>query len=320
MKPFLVIAAAAIVLSSVGYAAPAGAQAKPKIRLGYVCGGMNAMVAQLGLNDGAYEKAGLDVEKVCFSAGAPAIQALIGGSIDVFPGSAEHALRAQSRGIDVKMYGCLQDAIGYSLVTKTDSKDKTLADLKGATVAVTAPKSLSDTGLRRGLDAAGINADRDLSIISAGSGATMLAALESDRVVAGMVSAPELQRLVDSKKYRVLYAPEFEYAGIVVMSRADFVAANKAAMQTFFKVLTAEAASARSTPAVAAATMIKEFPNVERPVMLEAVKDQAKVIPPAFAVPPKGLQDVNDIEVRDKSIPAAIPFDHVVDTTFAGSR
>ncbi len=319
MKRFLALALAATFVGIAAAPAPVAAQTRLKIRLAYVCGGMNAMVAQLGLNDGAYEKAGVDVEKTCFAAGAPAIGALIGGSVDVFTGSAEHSLRAQSRGIDVKIYGCLQNAIGYSLITKADSTYKTLADLKGQTVAVTAPKSLSDTGLRRGLDAAGINGDRDLSIISAGSGATMLAALDTNRAVAGMVSPPELQRLVSSKKYRVLYEPQFEYAGIVVMSRAEFASANRAAMQTFFRVLSAEAQSARSTPAVASAAMSKEFPDVEPAVMLDAVKGQAKFIPAGFAVPKKGLQDVNDIEVRDKSIPAAIPFAQVVDAQFTGS-
>ena len=315
MKRLLALALGAVFLGS-ALLRPAGAQTKPVIRLAYVCGGMNAMIAQLGINDGAYEKAGLDVQKLCFPAGAPAIQALIGGSVDVFTGSAEHALRAQSRGIPVKIYGCLQDAIGYSLITKIDSKYKTLADLKGQTVAITAPQSLSDTGLRRGLDAAGINPDRDLSIIAAGSGATMLAALDTDRAVAGMVSPPELQRLVDAKKYRVLYEPTFEYAGIVVMAKSDFTAANKAAFQTFVKVLAAEANEARTTPAVAAAAMSKEFPDISPAVMLAAVKGQAAVVPAGFAVPVKGLQDVNDIEVKAKTIPAAIPFDQVVDTTF----
>ena len=314
MKRFLVGVLAVALLGS-ALALPSAAQTRPKIRLAYVCGGMNAMVAQLGLNDGAYDRAGIDVEKVCFAAGAPAIQALIGGSVDVFTGSAEHALRAQSRGINIKIYGCLQNSIGYSLITKADSKYKTLADLKGQTVAITAPQSLSDTGLRRGLLAAGINPERDLSIIAAGSGATMLAALDTDRAAAGMVSPPELQRLVDAKKYRVLYDPSFEYAGIVVISRADFVAANKPGMQTFVKVLSTEANSARNTPALATAAMNKEFTDVDASVLLAAVKEQAKLIPAGFAVPVKGLDAVNAIEVAAKTIPAAVPFGQVVDTS-----
>jgi NitT/TauT family transport system substrate-binding protein len=306
----------ALALLAPAAATPAFAQTKPTIRLGYICGGMNPMIAELGLNDGSYQRAGLDVEKECFTAGAPAIGALIGGSVDVFVGSPEHALRAQSRGIDVKIFGCIQNAVGYALITKTDSKFKTLDDLKGQTVAITAPQSLSDTGLRHGLLAAGINPDRDLSIIAAGSGASMVAALDTDRVVAGMVSPPELQRLVDSKKYRVLYDPEFDYPGIVIMARADFATANAAAMQAFVKVLAAETISARTTPAVAAATMGKEFPDIDPTLMLSVVKRQVKAVPPGFAVPPKGLEAVNDIEVKAKTIPAPIPFSQVVDTRF----
>ena len=314
MKRFLVGVLAVASLGS-AFALPSSAQTRPKIRLAYVCGGMNAMVAQLGINDGAYDRAGIDVEKVCFAAGAPAIQALIGGSVDVFTGSAEHALRAQSRGINVKIYGCLQNSIGYSLITKVDSKYKTLADLKGQTVAITAPQSLSDTGLRHGLLAAAINPDRDLSIIAAGSGATMLAALDTDRAAAGMVSPPELQRLVAAKKYRVLYDPSFEYAGIVIISRADFVAANKSGMQTFVRVLSTEANSARNTPALATAAMNKEFTDIDSGVLLAAVREQAKLIPAGFAVPVKGLDEVNAIEVAAKTIPAAVPFGQVVDTS-----
>jgi len=315
MKRFLAAAFATALVGS-ALAAPSFAQTKPTIRMGYICGGMNPMIAELGLNDGAYARAGLDVEKECFTAGAPAIGALIGGSVDVFVGSPEHALRAQSRGIDVKIFGCIQNAVGYALITKTDSKAKTLADLKGETVAITAPQSLSDTGLRQGLLAAGINPDRDLSIIAAGSGATMVAALESDRAIAGMVSPPELQRLVDSKKYRVLYDPQFDYPGIVIMARADFASANAPAMQSFVNVLGAEAASARATPAVAAATMNKEFPDIDPTLMVSVVKRQAKAVPPGFVVPPKGLDTVNAIELKAKTIPAPIAYAQVVDTRF----
>ena len=41
-----------------------------------------------------------------------------------------------------------------------------------------------------------------------------------------------------------------------------------------------------------------------------------KAVPPGFAVPPKGLEAVNDIEVKAKTIPAPIPFSQVVDTRF----
>jgi ABC-type nitrate/sulfonate/bicarbonate transport system substrate-binding protein len=309
----------ALALLAPAAATPAFAQTKPTIRLGYICGGMNPMIAELGLNDGAYQRAGLDVEKECFTAGAPAIAALIGGSVDVFVGSPEHALRAQSRGIDVKIFGCIQNAVGYALVVKAGSTFKTLDDLKGQTVAITAPQSLSDTGLRQGLLAAGINPDRDLSIIAAGSGASMVAALETDRVAAGMVSPPELQRLVDTKKYRMLYDPQFDYPGIVIMSRADFASANAGAMQTFVRVLEAETVSARTTPAVAAATMNKEFPDIDPALMLSVVKRQVRAVPAGFAVPPKGLETVNAIEVKAKTIPAPIPFAQVVDTRFIAS-
>ena len=243
------------------------------------------------------------------------MQALIGKSVDVFAGSSEHILRAESKGIPLKAYACLQNGIGYTLITKGDSKYKTIADLKGETIGITAPKSLSDTGLRRGLEIAKIDPEREVSIVPAGSGATMVAALDTGRIAAGMVSQPEVARLVIEKKYRVLYDPTFEYAGIVLMARADWVADNKAPMQTLIRTVAAAAAAAKRDPQTAAADMLKEFPNVDKATMLTAVTYQNGLVPAGFAVPRKGLQDVNDIEVRDKNIPAAIPYEQAVDAS-----
>jgi len=65
----------------------------PTVRVGLICGGMTPMVAQVALNDGSFEKAGVHVEKDCFTGGPQAVQALVGKSIDAFIGSYDHVLR-----------------------------------------------------------------------------------------------------------------------------------------------------------------------------------------------------------------------------------
>src|SRR5690606_34781293 len=124
--------------------------------------GMTPILTQIGMNDGSFEKAGLQIEKVCFTAGADAVQALVGGSIDINLGSYEHVLRQQKNGLDVKAYGEIYNGVGYSLIVKKDAPYQNLASLKGKVLAVTKVGSLSDTGLRAGLEKEGVNAEKDV--------------------------------------------------------------------------------------------------------------------------------------------------------------
>ena len=88
----------------------------PTVRVGLICGGMTPMVAQVALNDGSFEKAGVHVEKDCFTGGPQAVQALVGKSIDAFIGSYDHVLRQRARNIDVKVYAELYNGYSYELI------------------------------------------------------------------------------------------------------------------------------------------------------------------------------------------------------------
>lgn len=291
----------------------AGQEERAKIRVGMVCGGITPLIAQIGINDGSFEDANLDVEQFCFNAGADAVQALVGGSIDINLGSFEHVLRQQKNGLDVKAYGEIADGVGYSLVVKSDSPYQSLADLKGTQLAVTKVGSLSDTGLRKGLELEGIDPDKDVEIISSGSGATMFAAIDSGKVAGGMVSEPTIQQMVATGNYRVLYEPNFPYAGITVMAKTDWVEKNKEAMRRFLQVLVDVNERAQEDVNVAVDAVIADFDGLDREVFTEAVRNQLAQVPEGLRISQEAVDNVTEAQIELGAIDEPIPFDQAVD-------
>ncbi|MDU4698430.1 MAG: ABC transporter substrate-binding protein [Paenibacillus sp.] len=284
-----------------------------KIRVGLVGGGMTPIIAQIGINDGSYEKAGITIDKQSFTSGADMVQALVGGSLDIVLGSYEHVLRQQKNGLGVKAYGEIYNGVGYSLVVKKDSSFQSLEDLKGTTLAVTKVGSLSDTGLREGLKTANINPDKDVQIINGGSGATMLAAIESGKAAGGMVSEPTISQMVATGNYRVLYDPPYDFAGITVMAKTDWVDKNQDAMKRFLQVSNEVNERVQKDPASAVEAMLKEFDQIPADVMETAVKNQLAKVPAGLKVSEEGAKNVSNTQIEAGVIEKEIPFTDTVD-------
>ncbi|MNW49269.1 alkanesulfonate transporter substrate-binding subunit [compost metagenome] len=284
-----------------------------KIRVGLVGGGMTPIIAQIGINDGSYEKAGITIEKQSFTSGADMVQALVGGSLDIVLGSYEHVLRQQKNGLGVKAYGEIYNGVGYSLVVKKDAPFQSLEDLKGTTLAVTKVGSLSDTGLREGLKTANIDADKEVQIINGGSGATMLAAIESGKAAGGMVSEPTISQMVATGNYRVLYDPPYDFAGITVMAKTDWVDKNQDAMKRFLQVSNEVNEHVQKDPASAVEAMLKEFDQIPADVMETAVKNQLAKVPAGLKVSEEGAKNVTNTQIEAGVLEKEIPFADTVD-------
>lgn len=316
--PLRLLTVAAVCATLIAPFAPARGADLPTIKVGLICGGMTPMVAQVALNDGSFEKAGVHVEKDCFTGGPQAVQALVGKSIDAFIGSYDHVLRQRARNIDVKVYAELYNGYSYQLIGKT-AGPASLAQAKGLTLGVTAPGALSDDALRLGLTEAGLNPDRDVTIVATGSGAPMVAALDTDRIAAGMLTEPSTTALTDTGKYKVVFDPTQPFAGNVVMAQTAFVAANKRAFTAMLGALRATAARVAANPQSAVAPMIKDFPTVAPVVMLAAIKHTLPHVPKGLLVDRKSTDPVVAATLKKGDITTAIPFDAAVDNSILES-
>jgi NitT/TauT family transport system substrate-binding protein len=106
---------------------------------------------------GFAQKRGLKMETLQMKAGATVIKALIAGELDSVEMGAAEAIVAAARGADLKIIGCTWPGLPQVVLSKTEIS--TPADLKGRTIAISAPGSLPDLLGRAVLDSYRISPD-----------------------------------------------------------------------------------------------------------------------------------------------------------------
>jgi len=174
-------------LAAVGLvAAQAGAQTleKPKLTIGV---GGKPLLYYLPLTiaetRGFFKEAGLQVETNDFGGGSRALQALLGGSVDVVTGAYEHTIRMQTKGQDVRAVLELGRFPGIVLAVKKDkaAQIRTPADLKGMKIGVTAPGSSTNFFVNFLMAKAGVN-PKDAAFIGVGTGLSAVAAIKRGEI------------------------------------------------------------------------------------------------------------------------------------------
>ena len=178
----LLAAPAAIALPRLAFA-----QGKPeKSKLTIAVGGKNlfyylplTIAEQLGY----FRDEGLQVEIPDFAGGAKALQALVGGSADVVSGAYEHTINMQAKNqpiMSVVLQGRAPQIV-MAVSTKTMPGYKSIADLKGKKIGVTAPGSSTAMMASYVLAKAGLKAS-DVSFIGVGASSGAIAAVKSGQV------------------------------------------------------------------------------------------------------------------------------------------
>jgi NitT/TauT family transport system substrate-binding protein len=180
-RQFTALAAAAVASSALR------AQGKPERSKVAIAVGGKASFYYLPLTIaeqlGYFKAEGLDVEISDFAGGSRALQAVVGGSADVVSGAYEHTINLQSKNQVFQSFvlqgRAPQIALGVS--TRAMPNYRTVADLRGKKIGVTAPGSSTNMVANLVLSRAGLKAS-DVSFIGVGTSAGALAALRSGQI------------------------------------------------------------------------------------------------------------------------------------------
>jgi NitT/TauT family transport system substrate-binding protein len=221
---------------------PALAQSveKPKVSVG--AAGSSGQIAFLALNvlktKGFTKEFGVDFDITDFGSGAKGVEALVTGTVELLGGVYEHAIRMQAKGQDIKTVVCTFNAPGLVLgVTKAFAPSyKSITDLKGKTVAISAPGSASDNFLKLLLSRAGMKAD-DVSVVGVGNAMGAVAAIRNrgeiqaivnyDPVIAELESAGDIKVVTDARGIedtRAVFGSD--YTSVCLLAHGDFVKKN----------------------------------------------------------------------------------------------
>ena len=158
---------------------------------------------------GFAEKQGIKVEIVQFNGDALALKALIAGELDSYEGSPGAPLIANSRGGDIKLLGCQWPVLTYVIYSKPSLTGP--ADLKGKTIAISAPGSLPDLIVRTALDNNKLTAN-DVKFAIMGADADRFKALTAGVVDVAAASSG--------------FVPAAEKAGLKILLEGHDVAPN----------------------------------------------------------------------------------------------
>jgi NitT/TauT family transport system substrate-binding protein len=166
--------------------------ARPTIRI--AIGGQSQLIylpTTLARELGFYRDEGLDVELQDLAGGSKALEALLGGSADVVSGFYDHTIQMAADGRELVAFVTMLRFPGLVLVTSPQSAAGVtrIEDLKGRIAGVTTVGSSSHMLLSFLLQQHGLGGEA-VSVTAIGTAATAIAAIEHDKVAAGMMADP----------------------------------------------------------------------------------------------------------------------------------
>ncbi len=169
-------------------AAPAlvRAQALEKPKATIAVGGKNLLYylpLTIAEQKGYFKDEGLDISIVDFAGGSRALAAVVGGSADVVSGAFEHTVNMQFKGQPMRAFVLQGRApqIVLGVNPKTMPNFKSVADLKGKKIGVTAPGSSTNVMVNFVLAKAGLKPS-DVSIVGVGAANGAVAAMRAGNI------------------------------------------------------------------------------------------------------------------------------------------
>jgi len=146
---------------------------------------------------GFYAEEGLNVTLQDFQGGSKALEALMGGSVDVVSGFYDHTIQMAAKGQKLRAFVTMLRYPGVVLAVspRTNKNINSISDLKGAVVGVSAPGSSTHLFLNYLLAKEGMNPETDVSVIGIGLSGTAVAAMEQGEVDAAVLTDPAVTQL-----------------------------------------------------------------------------------------------------------------------------
>lgn len=301
---------------------------KPKLEIG-VGGKPLLYYLPLTLADrlGYFKAEGLDVTINDFGGGAKALQALVGGSVDVVTGAYEHTMRMQQKGQDITAVIELGRFPGIVLAVTKDKADavKSVADLKGLKIGVTAPGSSTHLTTVYQMVKAGLAPDA-ASFIGVGGGASAVAAVEKGNVDAVSHLDPVISKLEADGAIKILVDTRTEagtravFGGTnpaaVLYLKRDFAAANPNTVQAltnaFYRTLKW---IEKASPEEIAAAVPEEYWLGDKALYLKSVAASLPTYSKTGIIPADGMESTlrflqtTEADFKDAKIDVSRSFD-----------
>ena len=146
-----------------------------RVRVGWAAMTASHTPLWVAQEKGFLTKQGLAAESIFFSAGPPAMQALVAGDLDIVVTSAPNVVNPRLGGADVVMVLSIIPTFIDHIISAANITNP--EHLRGKTGSVNRFGSISDMGMRLSLKKLGIDPEKDVRIVPAGGNPERLAAI-----------------------------------------------------------------------------------------------------------------------------------------------
>ena len=232
----------------------------------------------VALDQGFFKAAGAPVTGVVSAQGAgSAVRTVLvaNGALGFGVVSLSAAVSAIQKGEELKIVSVGARSVADTvLVTTKESPVKTLADLKGQSIAITGPRGWSDSFAALAVKHAGIDA-QDVKRVALGSLSGALTGLSKGTVQASFLLEPLAS--MRQGEYRVIFdgshlPPMVQSVGVAT---TDLIRTRPEAIRAIIAARKMAVASIRADPARAAASMAKYFQRVPADVIEKVIRTLA---------------------------------------------
>jgi ABC-type nitrate/sulfonate/bicarbonate transport system substrate-binding protein len=196
-----------------------------KIRVGYAARAVAHSVPYVAKEAGFFTEEGIEAE-IVRTAGSIAPMALVANEVDFAIMSAYLMIPVSVQNKDVVMLGGFSRYASMVFVARPDIKGA--QDLKGKIIGIQRPGDAYEKSARFALRHLGLDADRDVRMLSLGTNDVMWSALQTGRVSATILSPPGtlFARRAGMNFMVDLTDLKLEYQGSTITTRRSFVQKN----------------------------------------------------------------------------------------------
>ncbi|MCU5772439.1 ABC transporter substrate-binding protein [Erwiniaceae bacterium BAC15a-03b] len=334
MKRFLptkqhkLLASAALLISSLIVSQGAVAE---ELHIGVSNRSLLGLPILVAKEKGFFAQQGLDVSIDYFAGGVPATAALIGGSVQFIDAAFENNLKAVKKGQQIVSVANLQtDFAGAVIVRKESVKSlgraPTVKDLQGLRVGTLARGGFADVSMRYIAADAGLDPEKDLTLIPVRGADRQLTAGEAGEIDAAFVMEPwNVIAVEGGDKWQYVLdltngqGPDvFQGLGYTTLQTTrEYITENR---ETSEKVVNAIVASLRYIVApenldAVAEVANKEYGNPGVAVVKKSIQRQLHTFSPVLTE--SALNKTGHLLLESQSIKAPLPaWKEVVDTSF----
>lgn len=269
-------------------------------------GGGSASGAQMSIwlakEGNYYEKNGLNVEVISIPGSSLALQAMLSGELPIIQAGGAGPIQAALSGTDTVIIATIAKKFNWWIFAQPNIGR--IEDLRGKIFGTTRFGTQSDLASRIALRRAGIDPERDITMVQTGGPSETISAMVAGKVHAAAITPPatlqarkvKLKELVDLSKLDV----EYHVNGVVTTRK--FLKSNEDTARRYLKAYIEGAVRGIKDKAFAMKTMGRYFRTDDQEILEETYE---MIIKTGFSVPPYPAGIASLLQELEKPFPKA---------------